>query len=331
MPDAFSFDLRVIDVDGRFIVDPNIFVRVTNEVRTVTVQVAFDAAMVPLRFDDRPAGMVLQLRVTPSRYHDARIFCQVDGKGSITPPEIRVPRRSAEWLPEFDTWQSLGGVFDMLKEKLEVSRAFRLGRASEAEHFVEDAYDAVSPDDESRSLAKMSLLNLYSRLGIETAPGSATPWFSFVDNLCYATRERFLAEIEEECWSRVKTLTREPRGGYRGINVVPAHIRNFEAIPGVSGVSDAFSVKTRDAKANLQLTVARATKDGRPVFLLDSDMDENGRLILHGFDVIRHSFNGGTHPIDISESLRVMFPSAALGYGLAPKRPVPETRVRLVS
>jgi hypothetical protein len=68
-------------------------------------------------------------------------------------------------------------------------------------------------------------------------------------------------------------------------------------------VSDAFSVKTRDAKANLQLTVARATKDGRSVFLLDSDMDENGRL-LHGFDVIRHAFNGGTHPIDISESLR---------------------------
>jgi len=95
-------------------------------------------------------------------------------------------------------------------------------------------------------------------------------------------------------------------------------------------VSDAFSVKTRDAKANLQLTVARATKDGRSVFLLDSDMDENGRL-LHGFDVIRHAFNGGTHPIDISESLRVMFPSAALGYGLAPKRPVPETRPRLVS
>ena len=169
MPDAFSFDLRVIDVDGRFIVDPNIFVRVTNEVRTVTMQVAFDAAMVPLRFDDRPAGMVLQLRVTPSRYHDARIFCQVDGKGFITPPEIRVPRRSSEWLPEFGTWQSLGGAFDMLKEKLEVSRAFRLGRASEAEHLVEDTYDAVSPDDESRSLAKMSLLNLYSRLGIETA------------------------------------------------------------------------------------------------------------------------------------------------------------------
>jgi hypothetical protein len=54
-------------------------------------------------------------------------------------------------------------------------------------------------------------------------------------------------------------------------------------------------------------------------------------LILHGFDVIRHAFNGGTHPIDISEALRVKFPSLSLGYGLTPKRPIPETLVRMVS
>lgn len=59
-------------------------------------------------------------------------------------------------------------------------------------------------------------------------------------------------------------------------------------------------------------------------------MDENDRLILHGFDVIRHAFNGGTHPIDIPEALRVKCPSPSLGYGLTPKRPVPETRVRMV-
>jgi len=67
------------------------------------------------------------------------------------------------------------------------------------------------------------------------------------------------------------------------------------------------------------------------VFLVDTDMDENGRLILHGFDVIRHAFNGGTHPIDIAEALRVLFPDSSLGYALAPKQPVPETRARLVS
>jgi hypothetical protein len=153
----------------------------------------------------------------------------------------------------------------------------------------------------------------------------------FVQELCYASRERMVAEIDEECWSRVQKLTQKPKDGYRGVKVVPDHIKNFEAIPGVADVAKAASVKTREAKANLQLTVARARRDGRSVFLLDADMDENGRLILHGFDLIKHAFNGGTHPIDISESLRVMFPRSALGYGLEPKHPVPETSVRLVS
>ena len=331
MSNPFAFDLRVVDVDGRIIVDPTIFVRVTNEIRTVTAQVAFDAAAVSLRFDERPAGQVLQLRLTPSRYHDCTIFCQVDGNGTISPPEIRIPRRSSEWLAAFDKWNTLGESFALLKKTLEASTAFRLGRTSEPERHVEDQYDAVNPEDESRSLAKMSLLNLYSRLAIEPAPGTATPWFTYVNELCYATRERCLAEIDEECFTRVQKLARESTGGYKGLKVVPSHIRNLEAISGVTAVTDVASVKTREAKANLQLTVARAKRDGRSVFLLDTDMDENGRLIRHGFDVIRHSFTGGTHPVDIAESLRVLFPSAALGYGFSARHPIAETRARLVS
>jgi len=114
MSNPFAFDLRVVDVDGRIIVDPTIFVRVTNEIRTVTAQVAFDAAAVSLRFDERPAGQVLQLRLTPSRYHDCRIFCQVDGNGTISPPEIRIPRRSSEWLAAFDKWNTLAGPLKKL-------------------------------------------------------------------------------------------------------------------------------------------------------------------------------------------------------------------------
>ena len=331
MAEIFAFELRVVDVDGRPIVDPNSFVRVTNEVRTVMAQVAFAAAPASLRFTQRPAGAILQLRLTPSRFHDSRIFCTVDGNGTIAPPELRIPRRSAEWLPAFNQWRNLGEPFALLKGKLEASPAFRLGRASDSEQLVEDRYDAVDPADESRSLAKMSLLNLYSRLATEPAPGTTTPWFTLVKELCYATRERFLAVVDEECWSRVQALTRQPLDGYRGVQVVRGHIRNLEAIAGVTEVSDTASVKTREAKANLQLTVARAKKDGRTVFLVDTDMDENGRLLLHGFDIIRHAFTGGTHPIDIAEALRALFPNSSLGYALAPKHPVAETRARLVS
>jgi hypothetical protein len=331
MSEPFAFDLRVIDVEGNLIVDPSVFVRVANDAHSVVAQLAFNQAVVGVRFDNRPGGDTLQLRLTPSRYHDSRIFCLVNGDKTIVPPELQIPRRSSEWLPLFDKWADLGEGFGLLKKKLKASLSFRLGRTSDPEQLIEDRYDAVLPEDESRSIAKMALLNLYSRFGFEPAPGTTTMWFEFVNDLCYSTRERFVAEIDEECFSRVHKLTKKSEGGYKGVNVAPGHIKNLEAIPGVTDVSKAASVKTKHPKANLQLTVARAKRDGRSVFLVDADMDENGRLILHAFDLIKHAFNGGTHPIDIGESLRVMFPESLLGYGLSPKNVIPETSVRLVS
>ena len=92
------------------------------------------------------------------------------------------------------------------------------------------------------------------------------------------------------------------------------HIENFRAIPGVTAVSGAASVKTAERKANLQFSVARVTRDGRRAFLLDTDIDENGNLLLHTFDLIKHAFTGGTHPVDVHECLCTAFPSTDLGY-----------------
>ena len=74
---AFAFELRVVG-DGRIIVDPNIFVRVTNDVHYDAV----DAAAVSIRFDDR---RLVGFKTTPSRYHDSGIFCQVDGNRRYHP------------------------------------------------------------------------------------------------------------------------------------------------------------------------------------------------------------------------------------------------------
>ena len=330
MADSFRFDLAVTNVDEAFIVDPKVFVRVSNDARTVQDERTFPGEPVTVRFDDRPAGDVLVLRLTPSRYHDTRMFCMVDGDGQISPEPFSVPRRASEWLPAFVSWSGLGSGFDLLKKILGDSLAFRCGRDSEPGKFTESQYDAVRPVDESPSLAKMALLNLYSRLSVEAAPGTTTPWFTLVKELAYSTRERFVAEVEEECWTRVEALTRSPKGGYRGVKVVPAHIKNLQAVPGVVNVTHAVSVKTRESKANLQLTAARAERDGHRVFLLDTDMDENGRLILHAFDLIKHAFSGGTHPIEIAEALRALFPAGDLGYGLEPRHPIAETSGRVI-
>jgi hypothetical protein len=316
-----SLDLRVIDVDGQLVSDPTVFVRVARPdgTGTATKKVSLVGAPAALRFHGGPSGFSVILRITPSRYMDGAVFCTVDGDGVLTPRgPVRLPRRSSEWRPSFIAWQRLSDPFEALQTVLDKSPAFQLGSTSNPERFVEDHYDAIDPDDESRVLAKLSLLNLYSRLRTEIVPTAGAPWFSLVDEMLVATRERFIAQVDEECWERVRAFADDPPLGFND-SPPDLHRRNFEALPGVTEVTDLASVKTREDKANLQFTVCRAVRQGKPVFLLDTDIDENGNLLLHTFDLVKHKFSGGTHPIDIHESLRKAFPQVALGYELEPR------------
>jgi hypothetical protein len=316
-----TLDLQVRDGDGQLIADPTVFVRVAplDGVGAAIKRVALTGQPAPLTFPDGPPGFTVILRISPSRYHDAQMNCNVDGDGRILPvQEIRVPRRSGDWVPAFTQWASLPGEFGTLKEALGGSPVFRLGRTSDPGTLVEHVYDGVPPTDESRALAKMSLLNLYARLRSEAVPGQAMAWFSLVEELLLATRERVVAGIDEACYEAVRALAKKPRDGYKKSNA-ENHRGNFEALPDVTHVKGLASVKTKEAKANLQLTVAEATRAGKQAFLLDADLDENGRLLRHGFDLITHVFSGGTHPIDIHEALRVLFPGDDIGYGLEPK------------
>jgi hypothetical protein len=54
-------------------------------------------------------------------------------------------------------------------------------------------------------------------------------------------------------------------------------------------------------QGNVQLTVSFLRVEGVAVHLLDCDMDEHLNLINHGFEVIKHLFNGGTSPIAMHE------------------------------
>jgi hypothetical protein len=52
------------------------------------------------------------------------------------------------------------------------------------------------------------------------------------------------------------------------------------------------------------------------VTILDTDIDENGKLMAHLADLFKHKFTGGTHPFDIHEYLRKEAPQRDLGYTL---------------
>jgi len=327
-----TLDLALRDVHGVAVTDPLVRVRLgpPDGIGTVTVVVALAGAPVRLEMPDGPAGAALILRATPTLYRDCAVTCTVDGDGTVHPMQpLVLPRRPPLWQPAFTPWTALGTPFAALREVLDTSPGLRVGQFSAPVLFAGAAFDAVDVSDESRGLAKLCLLNLYGRLREEQPPGASTPWFAGVRELLLATRERFIAEVDESLWSTVHHLAERDRGGYRAAPVA-LHLENFRAIPGVTSVTAAASVKTTEKKGNLQFSVARVTRDGHRAYLLDSDIDENGGWLLHTFDLIRHAFNGGTHPVDIHECLCVMLDGPDLGYQLVPVPlgRVPRARLR---
>jgi hypothetical protein len=170
------FTLTVVDVEDRGAVDPSVFLRVgsTSTQQATSAQLALSGDVVrrPL---DVPADKTLWIRISPSRYRDGAVFASVDGNGHVVVPRLQLPRRPDRWLPAFAAFASLPSSFDSPKRVLGKSPRFQLGRGSPAGTLVGGAYDAVTAADESRSLAKMCLLNLCSRLVAEVMPDEI-PW-----------------------------------------------------------------------------------------------------------------------------------------------------------
>lgn len=323
-----TLDLAIHDVADVPVHDPTVQVRLgpPSGVGTVSATVVLAGAPVRLAIEDGPPTTTgLILRVTPRLYRDGAVTCTADGDGRVTPMrQLMLPRRPSHWQPSFTTWRRLADPFDPLRAVLGDSPALRVGQFSAPVECTGDAFDAIDASDESRGLAKQCLLNLYGRLRVEKVPGTQRPWFASVRELLLATRERFIAEVDEACWAVVHDLAARGPAGYK-FAPVGLHLDNFRAIPGVSRVDRGASVKTTERKANLQFSVARVTRDGRDTYLLDADIDEHGGLLLHTFDLIKHAFTGGTHPSDVHECLAVAFPGTDFGYRLTPLSLVPLT------
>lgn len=61
------------------------------------------------------------------------------------------------------------------------------------------------------------------------------------------------------------------------------------------------SIKSTHRKGNFQLTLTRLAEPDE--VLLDTDIDENGDLLGHFADLLKHKISGGTHPHDVHEIL----------------------------
>jgi len=321
--------LDIRNVDDEVIVDPLIHLRLANPSNASGQMwtLALQGRAKNVRLEDAPAGDPLNLRISSSRYRDIGMFARVQGSRIVPDASLMTtPRTPSEWLPAFTPWAKLGKPFGTLTQRLGASERFRLGRQSAAGKLVESAYDAVSPTDTTAAKAKMTLLNLYSRLSVEAPASMSAPWFEQTTMLLLANRERLIAATTAACVQMVRSLSNHPGGGYKSADPV-LHRPFFEDLPGVTDVRGLASIKTDVSRANLQLTICEARLDGQDVCLLDADIDEHGELLAHTFDLIRHIFTGGTDPIDIHQSLRALFPAMTLGYGLEPRAPVGSVKV----
>ncbi|MBM3810120.1 MAG: hypothetical protein FJW20_00650 [Acidimicrobiia bacterium] len=314
--DQCVIKLKLVDPAGRLIRDPE----TRFNFRRQTDNAAFPD---PKKLELVEAEIALSLPAFPQQI----VYCEIEptrfrwsnsgffniGPGLEHSRTLTIPRDPEKWSAGFTAWNSLGAPFQPLKDLLEKSTAVGLFKNGAPPRVIAGAGFDDLPKD--WHLAKACLLNLRHKLSEPDPISQQKPWLSFVDKVLAIGRERMIALAMPELFDVVATI-------HRDIAEYPA----FERTPAENhrgNVPEAFrdriekmvSVKTSEDFGNLQLTVSQIRNENRVV--LDADIDENGRLLEHIFDVlIRHRLSGGTHPYDIHEILTKDRPNLDLGYRL---------------
>ena len=266
-----------------------------------------------------PTEHVLAPFIEPTRFRAKPLPLFTLTNAKTVARNVTVFRQPSEWRFQFAEWDSLVDTFDPLKAVLEVSPRLRVGGGAAFDSFTEQQYDEA--DDDARAvLPKATLLNLFAKLSELREPiNKRKSWFGFVERILEIRRERFIAVVDPEMAARIREVRDniEDHGEVYKRTPVGDHHGNLPASYRVAKNS-MFSIKTTEDHGNLQLTVGRGTDpgSGTEAWLLDTDIDENGKLLDHLGDLFKHRFTGGTHPVDIHEYLTLVHPDIDLGYTL---------------
>lgn len=267
-----------------------------------------------------PQERNLYCEAAPSRFRMANTGLFTLNTVDVRSESVTALKLPDKWEPQFVLWNSLSGEFNSLKDVLDRSPSLKVKGGESFDNLVGDTYDSVTT--RKAVLAKMALLNLYFTLTIIKEPiNQRNSWFSFVERIFLIDRERFMAFVNPQMGTIVRTIkddiSRFPN--YKHTNALN-HFDGIQAAipPGYRALkSKMFSVKTKPDHANIQLTMAPTRDpDGNEVMVLDADIDENGQLLAHLADLIKHKITGGTHPIDIHEYLVLAYGDVAFGYDL---------------
>lgn len=252
--------------------------------------------------------------VTAERYEIRNTgFFRPKGGQSIE-REIWLPRNVREkWEPQFVLWNNLNGRFSPLRKLLENSPNLRLRIKNEETsrllgQFTEASYDDVD-DDRQLIMGKAGLLNIYAKLMSTQVPGvPGVPWLTGIQELLGIQRDRIVGVVSPKMAKTVKQIhenrsafpnyVKAPVGQHFENNIKPLIPNNFS-----SKVEAKYSIKTREKIGVLQLVIARVSGNGQTSYIMDADIDENGNLLKHFGDFIKHKFTAGTHPFHVYDIL----------------------------
>ena len=264
-----------------------------------------------------PQASNLLCQVTASRYYfrQSGFFTLFDGE--TVRRDLTLLRDGRKWKARFTRWNDLPGHFAPLQAVLQNSAGIQIKATKKViPSFTGPDYEV---DDDKNILAKASLLNLFAKLSGMDAPGTGGSWFSHVERILVIDRERCIALVRPAMAKAVRAI-KDKIAEHKIYKHTPAgnHHKNMPAQFKVPK-SKMYSIKSDEDNGNIQLTIGPGTDpaSGKEVFLLDSDIDENGRLLPHLVDVLfRHKIKGGTHPFDIHEYLALTQPGVPIGYEL---------------
>ena len=226
-------------------------------------------------------------------------------------------RDPAKWQPDFAPWLSLSADFVPLQKSLD-KNFVKLKHGPDVGIMSPDVYDGMNSP--ALLMAKMALLNLFAVLRTQQDPLSSQPWFNSVRKILVVDQERFVAIVDPGLHDSVDNILKNMSSfGKQGFfpGEVTLHTDNIPSDYQLT--EEMISVKRTYEEGNLQLTLGKARNNGVDCVLLDCDMDEHSNLFLHTGDLFKHTFTGGTNPIDIHEYIVNLQQGVDLGYALAPR------------
>jgi hypothetical protein len=313
-------ELTLLGVDSEPAHDPATFVeflRVPGSVQIGSAKRAFPPARL-FKLPAFPQEKAIACLITPERHRhrEVGVFMLTHNETIRRQPTVfKVPQK---WEADFVEWAELPDAFTKLQDVLEESDDLRVRKGKVFKKFVEDEYDGVDSGDRVTINAKACLLNLFSKLNTLKEPvNKKKSWFGFVDQVLEIDRERFIGLVQAEMLDRVKQISKDI-AEFPEYKRTPAenHAKNVPTGYKFSK-KDMVSIKTREDHGNIQLTLTPAVDpSGTSVIVLDSDIDENGKLMAHLGDLFKHRVTGGTHPFDIHEYLILEDKARPLGYTL---------------